>query len=314
MRDIAKPVKSLFHQKQIKKTMSKAVITDIAPAADSSMQTLDDLIIRSRQRTSITHLQPLARSLLFAELSMIAYLPEAEVKKAAMLLDFHTLVYYDRDGSQAYSFINDTDHVVACRGTEPNEWNDLKADLDAATALAETIGRVHRGFKREVDDIWPIIEKSLIDNKKTLWFTGHSLGGAMATICAGRCMLSHIKSNPTQIITFGSPRVGNKRYINFVRVNHIRWVNNNDIVTKVPPAWLGYRHTGEEHYLDSEGKLRKLNLLQRRKDAWNGFISGLKNRTIDHFRDHLIDRYVDHIYLEALSSGQLDYNKSPKKL
>ena len=91
-------------------------------------------------------------------------------------------------------------------------------------------------------------------------------------------------------------------------MNHIRWVNNNDIVPKVPPAWLGYRHTGEEHYLDSEGRLKKLNLLQRRKDAWDGFVSGLKNRTIDHFRDHLIDRYVDHIYLEALSAGQLDKN------
>lgn len=270
------------------------------------MQTLDDLLIRSKKCSSITHLRPLARSLLFAELSMIAYLPESEVKKAAELLNFHTLIYYDRDGSQAYSFINDTDHVVACRGTEPTEWNDLKADLDAATAIAETIGRVHRGFKREVDDIWPIIEKSLQDNSKTLWFTGHSLGGAMATICAGRCTLSHIKSNPAQIFTFGSPRVGNKRYINYVKINHVRWVNNNDIVTKVPPAWFGYRHTGEEHYLDTEGKLRKLNLLQRRKDAWAGFVSGLKNRTIDHFRDHLIDRYVDNIYMEALSAGHLN--------
>ena len=286
--------------------MSKSLLPDIA--SDVGMQTLDDLIIRSRKRSSITHLQPLARSLLFAELSMIAYLPEAEVKKAAEQLDFHTLIYYDRDGSQAYSFINDDDHVVACRGTEPNEWNDVKADLDAATAVAETIGRVHRGFKREVDDIWPIIEKSLQSNTKALWFTGHSLGGAMATICAGRCMLSHIKSNPIQIFTFGSPRVGNKRYINFVKLNHVRWVNNNDIVPKMPPVWLGYRHTGEEHYLNSDGKLRKLNLLQRRKDAWTGFVSGLKNRTIDHFRDHLIDRYVDYIYLEARSAGQLDYD------
>jgi len=286
--------------------MSKAVLTDLATAADAGMQTLDDLLLRSRKHSPTTHLHPLARPLLFAELSMIAYLPESEVKKAAELLDFHTLIYYNRDGSQAYSFINDTDHVVACRGTEPNEWNDLKADLDAATALAETIGRVHRGFKREVDDIWPTIEKNLQDNSKTLWFTGHSLGGAMATICAGRCMLSHIKSNPAQIFTFGSPRVGNKRYINYVKVNHVRWVNNNDIVTKMPPAWFGYRHTGDEHYLDTEGKLRKLNLLQRRKDAWDGFISGIKNRTIDHFRDHLIDRYVDHIYMEALNAGHLD--------
>ena len=172
MHDTEKPVKSPFFTKtRSRKIMSKAVITDIAPAADSGMQTLDDLIIRSPKRTSITHLEPLARSLLFAELSMIAYLPEVEVKKAALLLDFHTLVYYDRDGSQAYSFISGTDHVVACRGTEPNEWNDVKADLDATTALAETIGRVHRGFKREVDDIWPIIEKSLLNNKKTLFYS-----------------------------------------------------------------------------------------------------------------------------------------------
>lgn len=285
--------------------MSKATITDIAPAADEGMQTLDDLLIRSNNPSSITHLKPLARSLLFAELSMVAYLPESEVIKAANLLGFNHIIYYDRDGSQAYSFINDTDHVIACRGTEPNEWNDVKADLDAATAVAETIGRVHRGFKREVDDIWPILEKSLLDNDKTLWFTGHSLGGAMATICAGRCMLSHIKSNPTQIYTFGSPRVGNKRYINFVKVNHIRWVHNNDIVTRVPPTWLGYRHTGHEHYLNAEGKLSQLTLIQRRKDAWKGFISGLKNRNIDHFEDHIIDRYVDHIYFEALRSGDL---------
>ena len=288
--------------------MSKATITDIAPAASEDMQTLDDLLIRSNNPSSITHLRPLARSLLFAELSMVAYLPESEVLKAAKILGFDSIIYYDRDGSQAYSFINETDHVIACRGTEPNEWNDVRADLDAATAVAETIGRVHRGFKREVDDIWPILEESLKSNDKTLWFTGHSLGGAMATICAGRCMLSHIKSNPTQIYTFGSPRVGDKRYINFVKVDHIRWVHNNDIVTKVPPVWLGYRHTGEEHYLNAEGKLRKLNIIQRRKDSWKGFVSGLKNRNIDHFEDHIIDRYVDHIYFEALRSGDLHLN------
>ena len=285
--------------------MSSVNLNNLPPAAKKGMQTLDDLLIRSKNIQSITSLKPFARSLLFAELSMIAYLPENEVRKAAELLNFHTVIYYDKDGSQAYSFISDTDHVIACRGTEPNEWNDVRADLDAATAVAETIGRVHRGFKREVDDIWPTLEESLKSNEKNLWFTGHSLGGAMATICAGRCALSHIKSNPVQIYTYGSPRVGNNRYINFVKVNHIRWVNNNDIVTRVPPAWIGYRHTGQEHYINSTGNLAKLNLVQRRKDAWNGFISGLKNRKLDHFEDHIIDRYVDYIYLEALKSGDL---------
>ena len=169
----------------------------------------------------------------------------------------------NHDGSQAYLFENDQDCVVACRGTEPNEWNDIRADVNAIHAVAETVGRVHRGFKREVDDLWPGLEKALIDNTKTLWFIGHSLGGAMAAICAGRCKLSHIRSNPAGLYTFGSPRVGTKRYINHAQITHIRWINNNDIVTRVPSRWLGYRHSGEEVYLNAYGKVRKLTGWQR---------------------------------------------------
>jgi triacylglycerol lipase len=55
----------------------------------------------------------------------------------------------------------------------------------------------------------------------------------MATICAGRCFLSEIDSLPYALYTYGSPRVGDKRFVNFVELNHARWVNNNDIVTRV---------------------------------------------------------------------------------
>ena len=103
--------------------------------------------------------------------------------------------------------------MIVCRGTEPNDWNDIRADLDLALVIAETAGRVHRGFKREVDDLWPRLEQALVNNTQPLWFTGHSLGGAMATICASRCKLSYIQSNPRALYTFGSPRVGNRRYV-----------------------------------------------------------------------------------------------------
>ncbi len=128
---------------------------------------------------------------------MLSYLKPDEARIGVKPLGFKEVIFYEKDGAQAYSFISDTDHVIACRGTEPSEWNDLKADLNASTALAETIGRVHRGFKKEVDDLWPVLETALKNNTRKLWFTGHSLGGAMATICAGRCLLSHIDSNPT---------------------------------------------------------------------------------------------------------------------
>ncbi len=249
----------------------------------------------------------LERALLLAELSMIAYLPPKETEKAALRLGFTETTFYNNDGSQAYSFANEQDIVIAFRGTEPNEWNDIKADIDATKALAETVGHVHRGFKKEVDDVWPMLEKMLISHKqnlvKKLWFTGHSLGGAMASICAGRCLLSHIDTQPEQVHTFGSPRVGTKRYINHAKIDYFRWVNNNDIVTRTPPAWLGYRHSGKEMYLNAQGKLTELNKVQRKADLWKGFVLGLKNRELDHFSDHLIDRYVDYIYKEVGSSS-----------
>jgi len=127
------------------------------------------------------------RGLLFAELSMIAYLKPEETEKAALRLGFTETIFYNNDGSQAYCFSNKEEIVIAFRGTEPNEWNDIKADIDATKALAETVGHVHRGFKKEVDDLWPQLEEMLISHKqnlnKKLWFTGHSLGGAMASIC-----------------------------------------------------------------------------------------------------------------------------------
>jgi len=109
-------------------------------------------------------------------------------------------------------------------------------------------------------------------------------------------LLSSIDTVPEQVHTFGSPRVGTKRYINYAKIDYYRWVNNNDIVTRTPPAWLGYRHSGKEMYLDAHGKLRELNKIQRSADTWKGFVMGLKNREIDYFNDHLIDRYVDYIF------------------
>lgn len=253
------------------------------------------LVIHSDVTTPIAELSFLRRSLLFAELSMISYNDEAEATGAAAMAGFPDVTFYDRDGSQAYRFRNDYDCVIACRGTEPNEWNDIKADANAASVVAETVGRVHRGFKQEVDDLWPMIETALLDNTHNLYFCGHSLGGAMATISAGRCFLSHIPSNPAELFTYGSPRVGDNRYISHVKMDHYRYVNNNDVVTRVPPVLLGYRHCGDEVYLDRNGRIRKLGLVSKRRDRWHGFLRGLRRWKIDHFSDHSIHRYIESI-------------------
>jgi triacylglycerol lipase len=243
----------------------------------------------------IESLSILRRSLLFAELSNLSYLSRCEAGLLANRIGFPEIRFYDNDGAQAYIFANDDDAVVTCRGTQPDDWNDLKADLDMKKAMAETVGWVHRGFKREVDDLWPRLEQALVNNTRTLWFTGHSLGAAMAAICAGRCKLSYIKSTPRALFTYGSPRIGNRRYVNYVQLEAYRWVNNNDIVTRVPPAWLGFCHKGHEIYLNAYGKIRGLTPWQRVKDRWRGIVKGIRQRRFDPFDDHSIVEYVKHI-------------------
>lgn len=130
--------------------------------------------------------------------------------------------FFDRDGAQAYHFENATDSLVVFRGTEPDDINDVKAHVNALAAAAETVGRVDGGFKSECDDLWPLIEEALRTNRKPVWFAAHSLGGAMVTICAGRCFLDHIESIPSGLFTYGSLRVGDRRYINFCDIDHVR--------------------------------------------------------------------------------------------
>jgi triacylglycerol lipase len=230
-----------------------------------------------------------------AELALIAYNDEAEAQRAARAIGFPEAKLFNNDGSQAYRFRNQFDVVLACRGTEPTEWNDLRADANAVMAVVGTIGNVHSGFNREVDDLWPMLEELIQGESLPVWFCGHSLGAAMATICAYRCKASSIASDPQELHTFGSPRVGCRRYVRHAPLTHYRWVHNNDVVTRVPPAWFGYRHCGNEVYLDRKGRIRKLRGVWRSRDRWRGIVRGLWKWKFDFLADHSIGEYAAHI-------------------
>lgn len=265
----------------------------------SSQETIN---VQSRVNSAIALKSHLRQSLLFAELAGLSYFNEVVVGPMAQEIGFVGCRFFERDGAQAYMLWNDIDCVIACRGTEPNEWNDIRADVNAAAVVTEALGKVHKGFNAEVNDIWPLLEDALVYNTRNLWLCGHSLGGAMATICAGRCFLSELKCTPKGLFTYGSPRVGDRQFVNFVRLDYSRWVNNNDIVTRVPPAWMGYRHAGREYYLDNTGRLKHLSGWFRVRDRLRGFFLGLTQFRIDHFSDHAIDRYIENIRRELNES------------
>lgn len=244
------------------------------------------------------------RSLLFAELSSSVYLDFKEIKKELADVNLGIHQYYNIEGSQAYSFFSDHDLIIACRGTELSSIKDIKAALYAWPEKDSNGARIHSGFLWHASKIWPDIYEDLAEAKRknlTVWFTGHSMGGAISTILSNWCQQSSDLPNPCQLYTYGSPRVAWKKYIDNLSVNHVRWVNNNDIVTHVPPFWTGYKHHGIEFYMNSWGNVRKPSLWQRIKDRVRGAIHGWKNGKLDSFSDHSIEKYIEN--LETFEKG-----------
>ena len=225
----------------------------------------------------------------FAEVSALAYHDGTRAKRELKALGFTKYKFLENDGAQCHIFSNEDNTVIAFRGTEPKELSDIKADLLAVKRKSRTEGYVHLGFKLELRKLWPDIEALINKDKRSLWITGHSLGGAMATLCASR-----LEDKSPCLYTYGSPRVGGREFRDGMLVEHYRVVNNNDVVTSVPPWFMGYRHHGTLEYINFYGNLRKLSFWQRVKDQWRGRWAALKKRQLfDGIFDHNIGLYSD---------------------
>ncbi len=137
--------------------------------------------------------------------------------------------------------------VLVFRGTEQHV-QDYVTDLNLGE-LRQSDGKVdtHRGFNRALDSVWEEIEHALKRLDCPVFYTGHSLGGALATLAAARL-------RPAALYTFGSPRVGDDDFAASLREFEDRihrLVHGEDIVTTVPPEELDFRHVGKEVKLES---------------------------------------------------------------
>jgi hypothetical protein len=158
--------------------------------------------------------------------------------------------------SQAFMATNRDTILISVRGTEGLISRDMILNSKFAKqtcpeALAN-VGSAHYGFLQAFEYLWAVVEdyckkhrKNSGDEAKRIFITGHSLGGAMATLLACAIYL-RFKDNPVTLYTYASPRVGDiefARHWNYL-VPHLRHVYRNDIIPAVPPADLGYHHFG----------------------------------------------------------------------
>jgi triacylglycerol lipase len=109
----------------------------------------------------------------------------------------------------------------------------------------------HPGFLKAYcsirDQLATIVSEKI--EARRFWLCGHSLGAAIATLCA--IDIEHgkkIQAKPT-LVTFGQPRVTNRAGAEWIDSKfsgrYIRIVNDNDIATRVPPEFLQYSHAGK---------------------------------------------------------------------
>ena len=137
--------------------------------------------------------------------------------------------------------------ALVFRGTHsPQNW---LTNTNAILGAWPKGGQVHVGFRDALLGQWARIERAMRSARGPVFFAGHSLGGAFATLAASL-------ERPHSIYTFGAPRVGTAGFGKTLRAAALyRVVNHRDAVTSLPLPFptLGYSHVGELRYFDRDG-------------------------------------------------------------
>ncbi|MBD0424720.1 lipase family protein [Streptomyces sp. TRM S81-3] len=203
------------------------------------------------------------------------------------------------EDTQAYTIASDHMIITAFRGTEPNQILDWLSDATTPPwpGPAET-GFIHYGFGEALDSIFPSVRDALTQlrrNGQTVWFTGHSLGGALAMLAGCRMYLEEPRLQADGIYTFGQPRTCDPDLADACNThlkNRVhRFVNNNDIVPQLPPP--PYTHVETLRYIDSTGKIRSaMPLLGALTDRARGLTADMLAPGSDGVRDHLLKQYI----------------------
>jgi pimeloyl-ACP methyl ester carboxylesterase len=183
-----------------------------------------------------------------AEMSLLLYCEpdpiEAELRRAGLEPAGPPL---DGPSTQAFAALGEGFAVVAFRGTQTfllgrdpltvldqiaeDYLTDLRIPLVSARRPAR--GRVHRGFRNALDEIWKPLSELVArlrrdDPGRAIWLTGHSLGGALALLAASRL------PNVQGVYVFGAPHVGDADFRASLPVRPVRFVHGSDLVTRVP--------------------------------------------------------------------------------
>jgi triacylglycerol lipase len=147
--------------------------------------------------------------------------------------------------------------IVSFRGTQTLE--DWLADFDFVAVPYEPVnkaGNVHMGFQLVYhavrDSVGQLVQQAVAGGCQDIWVTGHSLGGALALLCAPDLAANVAKAIVPKLYTFAGPRVAQvalldesfRKFFDGLIPLCYRVANRWDKVPDLPPAIAFYEHVG----------------------------------------------------------------------
>ena len=214
-------------------------------AADDRWAAAREAGERTSQRTDL-----LARSLLAARACSLAFVPPSAIRYEPYAKGLRCVAQIEDPATLSGATVLETaagEVVLACRGSASFKNFGTTTDIGPEPLLANPMARVHRGFQRASEGMWPLLRPHLPATGGRLLVTGHSLGGGTATLLALKCEAAGLTP---ELITVAGPRLGDAAFASHYRERcgeAVHLVHERDeVLTSNTKLWddLGFAHVG----------------------------------------------------------------------
>jgi len=176
--------------------------------------------------------------------------------------------FFGGKGTECMVGWNDEVMVVSFRGTElksRSAAHEIGTDMNTIPVPFEGGGKVHKGFLKALEEIWngsegleAFLEEAIRENpSRPLWMTGHSLGGALATLCFART------PEAKGLYVYGAPRVGDQKFVDIIQGRPIwRVEHGRDPVPMLPPDLptvnFEFKDAGNLVFINKDGHINEV--------------------------------------------------------